>query len=61
MAAVHKAIVFAMHKVTLFLVHEIIFPAICIESTRSTISITRAHQAYRVSKDHQKAAAHLNT
>ena len=50
----------AAHKATVFLVHKTILPAVCIEPTRPTTSIFRAHQeVYRVSQDHQKAAAHL--
>ena len=59
MAAMHKAIVSAMHIVTLFLVHEITLPAIHIEFTRHTTSIARAYHAYKVFQNYQEAAAHL--
>ena len=49
----------AMHKITLSLVHEITLPAMRIEPTRPTTSTSRVHQVYRVSQDHQEAAAHL--
>ena len=49
----------SVHGVNLFSVHEITLPAIRIEPMRPTTSIARVHQVYRVSQDHQKAAAHL--
>ena len=72
MAGVHEATVSVVHKVTLSLVHETTLPAVRIEitkavtslrvnikPTRPTTSISRAHQVYRVSQDHQEAATHL--
>ena len=72
MAAVHEATVSVVHEVTLSSVHETTLPAVRIEPTkavtslrvnikptRPTTSISRTHQVYRVSQDHQEAAAHL--
>ena len=73
MAAGHETTVSAVHKVTLSSVHETTLFAVRIEPTkavtslrvnikptRPTTSTSRAHQeVYRVSQDHQKAAAHL--
>ena len=60
MAAGHKATISAVHEVTFSLVHETTLPAMRIEPTRPTTSTSRVHQeVYKVSQDHQKAAAHL--
>ena len=72
MAAVHEATVSAVHKVTLFLVYKItLFTVriklmkvvtslqVNIKPTRTTNSISRAHQVYRIFQDHQEAAAYL--
>ena len=72
MAAVHEATVSVVHKVTHFLVHETTLFAVRIEPvkavtslrvnikpTRPTISISRAHQVYRVFQDHQETATYL--
>ena len=58
-----------VHEVTLSSVHETTLPAVRIEPTKAvtslrvnikpTSSTARAHQVYRVSQDHQEAAAHL--
>ena len=49
-----------VHKIALFSVHETTLPAVRIEPTRPITSTSRAHQeVYRVSQDHQEAAAHL--
>ena len=60
-----------VHEVTLSLVHETTLPAVRIEPTKAVTSLrvkikptrpttSRAHhEVYRVSQDHQEAAAHL--
>ena len=71
MAALHKATVSVVHEVTLSLVHETTLSAVRIEPMKAGTSLrvkikptrpttSRAHQeVYRVSQDHQEAAAHL--
>ena len=65
MAVVHKIILFLVHEITLSAVRIELMKAVTsfrvnIKSTRPTTSTSRANQeVYRVSQDHQKGAAYL--